>query len=239
MGSMWPYIAAPWILWDIEKTYRKTTAPIFPSPRYPSAPRRSRHRPGPGAFSPSRRPGSWRRPRPCEGSGFEPWKNHGSFGEESGMFGIFRWTFYTCYDILIYFDEDFRQDQVETGIVWGVLVRSGDSLRCSSCILADKQHPTSECCEVLYWRVGVCWCQRDEAKFPRSHLETLETLEAKNGSSFAAAVAHDEWTYCAEGELRWPASWFKAKGCGGYVDGETATRRSSAWKILPDPTSGC
>jgi hypothetical protein len=38
----------------------------------------------------------------------------------------------------------------------------------------------------------VCWYQRDEAKFPRSHLETLETLEAIGGSSFAAAVAHDE-----------------------------------------------
>jgi hypothetical protein len=108
------------------------------------------------------------------------------------MFRNFRWTFYTCYDILIYFDEDFRQDEVETGIVWGVLVRSDDSLRCSSCILADKQHPNSECCEVLHWRVGVCWYQRDEAKFPRSHLETLETLEAIGGSSFAAAVAHDE-----------------------------------------------
>ena len=62
--------------------------------------------------------------------------------------------------------------------------------RCSSCILADKQHPTSECCEgvVLEGR-GLCWCQRDEAKFPRSHLETLETLEAKNGSSFAACCS--------------------------------------------------
>ena len=80
--------------------------PQLPSPRYPSAPQRPRHKPGPGAFSPSRRPGSRHRcPRPC---GFEPWKNHGSFGEESGMFGNFRWTFYT-----------FDDDKVENGCRFG------------------------------------------------------------------------------------------------------------------------
>lgn len=133
----------------------------------------------------------------------------------------------------------------QTGIKWKTCVVLGGLGPVSwlsplfQLLAEDKQHPTSECCEVLHWRVGVCWCQRDEAKFPRSHLETWETLEAKNGRSCAAAVAHDEWTYCAGGELPWPASWLKAKGCGGHVDGETATRRSEAWKILPDPTSGC